>query len=130
MTHEQTAAKIVADALNSVCETSMEAAIVAALRQAFEAGRADAISQQEHHEASFAAGAAAERVRLTGDCDVMGRHPNSPYTDRIIDCTGPEPVVRRVKQQQTNTDGPIYGTAMFIGETVMVVEAAAKEASK
>jgi hypothetical protein len=44
MDDKATAAKIVADAMNSVCETSMESAIVAALeaarREGYEKGRA------------------------------------------------------------------------------------------
>jgi hypothetical protein len=49
----------------------------------------------------------------------------------IIDCTGDVPVVRLVRSFATNTNGPIYGTAMMIGETVMVLAAkAAMEGGK
>ncbi len=79
-----TAAKIVADAMNSVCETSMESAIVAALEAA--------------RDTAFAAGYAAGKVQLhdIGASVELQRHPESPYRDRIIDCTGEVPVVRRV----------------------------------
>lgn len=41
-----------------------------------------------------------------------------------------EGVVRKVRSAGTNTDRPIYGTALMFGETAMVLEAAAEAAAK
>jgi hypothetical protein len=64
----------------------------------------------------FAAGYACGKVYATGECAGMEMMQNSPYRDRIIDCTGEVPCVRRVLGTLPVTaDGCVVG---FAGETV------------
>ena len=89
MDDKATAAKIVADAMNSVCETSMEKAIVAAL----EAARRDAITHD--HKESLRLFDAARKV------------------NGIIDCTGEVPVVRRTTGTLVLTEDGVVVTNPF-----------------
>jgi hypothetical protein len=64
-------------------------------------------------DTAFAAGYAAGTVQLKGSgVDVeLQRHPDSPYRDCIIDCTGEVPVVRLVLGTLPLTaDGCVIGT--------------------
>jgi len=105
MDDKATAAKIVADHMNSVCETSMESAIVAAL----EAARRDAgAATQRTIDAAFREGYEAA---LRAHADTLNARNEACNVKGIIDCTGEVPCVRRVLGTLPVTaDGVVVGT--------------------
>ena len=84
MDDKATAAKIVADSMNSVCETSMESAIVAALeaarREGIDGNDVDLVAPEPTRSETPSAALLRQAKEVLG----------------IIDCTGEVPVVRRV----------------------------------
>ena len=140
MDDKATAAKIVADAMNSVCETSMESAIVAALEAARREGAGDAFVAHAASPNGFNYAKTASDIS-DGICKEMENGPimggklwwgemyrliglnlckafNAGRADMcndakggIIDCTGEVPCVRRTTGKLTLTeDGVVIGS--------------------
>jgi hypothetical protein len=108
MDDKQTAAKLLDQVTFATTTDEAVSAIVAALEAARSNGYVDGYSKGVKHsvriddaleaarDTAFAAGYAAGKVQLKGSDVELQRHPDSPYRDCIIDCTGEVPVVRRV----------------------------------